>query len=110
MQVLTVPSGTSASVAIKTKQEHQSPFSPQFSGAIAPCLKLKMICLVTPCFFSSQRYTELVHYYTYEWSSFIADVGGFLGLLLGYSVLSIYDEAKILLKAKKYQQFFTGKI
>ena len=36
---------------------------------------------------SSQRYTQLVHYYTYEWASFIADVGGFLGLLLGYSVL-----------------------
>ena len=38
-------------------------------------------------FSSSQRYTQLVHYYTYEWASFIADVGGFLGLLLGYSVL-----------------------
>ena len=46
-------------------------------------------------FSSSQRYTQLMHYYTYEWGSFIADVGGFLGLLLGYSVLRddtyVYD-------------------
>ena len=60
--------------------------------------------------FPSRRYTELVHYYTYEWGDFIADVGGFLGLLLGYSVLSIYDELKIACKSKKYKQLFAGKI
>ena len=81
---------------------------PKVGGAIS--LYVSKLEVGAPCLLSSQRYTELVHYYTYEWSSFIADVGGFLGLLLGYSVLSIYDEAKILLKAKKYQQFFTGKI
>ena len=77
--------------------------SPHVSGAIS------LLFEIQNDIFSSQRYTELVHYYTYEWSSFIADVGGFLGLLLGYSVLSIYDEAKLLLRAKKYKQFFTGK-
>ena len=30
-------------------------------------------------------------YLTYDNNSFIADVGGYLGLLLGYSVLSIYE-------------------
>ena len=29
-------------------------------------------------------------YYIYNWGSFIADVGGYLGLLLGCSVLSLY--------------------
>ena len=30
-------------------------------------------------------------YLTYDYNSFIADVGGYLGLLLGYSILSIYE-------------------
>ena len=35
-------------------------------------------------------YTLMEEYEDYDMSSFIADVGGFLGLLLGHSVLSIY--------------------
>ncbi len=42
----------------------------------------------------SGRYRERTYYYTYEWTSFVADVGGYLGLLLGHSVLSFYDIAK----------------
>ena len=30
-------------------------------------------------------------YYTYDISNLIADFGGFLGLLLGYSILGLYD-------------------
>ena len=30
-------------------------------------------------------------YLTYDINSFIADVGGYLGLLLGWSILSIYE-------------------
>ena len=31
-------------------------------------------------------------YVIYDNNSFIADVGGFMGLLLGFSLFSIYDE------------------
>ena len=37
-------------------------------------------------------YKEEEQYVIYDFNSFIGDVGGFLGLLLGYSALSIYDE------------------
>ena len=30
-------------------------------------------------------------YLTYDYNAFIADVGGYLGLLLGHSILSFYD-------------------
>ena len=36
----------------------------------------------------------------YDFNSFIADVGGFMGLLLGFSFLSIYDELENLLKSR----------
>ena len=36
------------------------------------------------------EYNLAEEYYIYNWGSFIADVGGYLGLLLGYSVLSMY--------------------
>ena len=32
-------------------------------------------------------------YYDYDFNSFIADVGGFLGLLLGHSIYSFYQVA-----------------
>ena len=37
------------------------------------------------------RYTEYIQYYTYDAKSFVADFGGFLGLLLGSSILTFYD-------------------
>ena len=36
------------------------------------------------------RYLEYEQYYIYESEDFIADIGGFLGLLLGHSLLSLY--------------------
>ena len=36
------------------------------------------------------EYDLVEEYYIYNWGSFIADVGGYLGLLLGYSALSMY--------------------
>ncbi len=44
-------------------------------------------------------------YFVYEANSFIADVGGFLGLLLGYSILglleSVVNTAELVLGRKK---------
>ena len=36
------------------------------------------------------EYDLVEEYYIYNWGSFIADVGGYLGLLLGSSALSMY--------------------
>ena len=46
-------------------------------------------------------YKEEEQYVIYDFNSFIGDVGGFLGLLLGYSALSIYDELDSLLRRFK---------
>ena len=46
-------------------------------------------------------YKEEEQYVIYDFNSFIGDVGGFLGLLLGYSALSIYDELNRLLRRFK---------
>ena len=37
------------------------------------------------------RYTEYEQYLTYDYRSFVADFGGYLGLLLGSSLLTFYD-------------------
>ena len=42
-------------------------------------------------------------YVIYDFNSFIADIGGFLGLLLGFSILSIYDEIEKMLRQVKYK-------
>ena len=38
-------------------------------------------------------YTE---YYIYPWSNFIAEIGGFLGLFLGYAILTLVDLTEVL--------------
>ena len=42
--------------------------------------------------FKDGSYQEIEEYIVYDTGSFIADVGGYLGLLLGYSLLSIYQD------------------
>jgi hypothetical protein len=37
------------------------------------------------------RYIERKQYLIYDNSSLIADIGGYLGLLLGYNLLSMYN-------------------
>ena len=44
---------------------------------------------------------DRTQYVIYDFNSFIADVGGFMGLLLGFSILSIYDEIEGLLRRLK---------
>ena len=41
---------------------------------------------------------EEEEYIIYDTDSFIADVGGYMGLLLGFSILSLYHEMEALLK------------
>ena len=42
-------------------------------------------------------------YVTYDYDSFIADVGGYLGLLLGYSVLSLFQDAAGIVEKIKFR-------
>ena len=41
--------------------------------------------------YASNRFLTRQQYYTYDYPDLIADFGGFLGLLLGHSILSLYD-------------------
>ena len=43
-------------------------------------------------------YEEQEQYVIYDMNSFIADVGGYMGLLLGCSLLSLYNEMETLLR------------
>ena len=50
-------------------------------------------------------YQEMEQYLIYDFNSFIADVGGFMGLLLGFSVLSMVNEIiDLLLNKCKWQK------
>ena len=43
-------------------------------------------------------YVEEKEYLTYDHNDFVADFGGYLGLLLGHSVLTCYDWVVLLLE------------
>jgi hypothetical protein len=45
-------------------------------------------------YYGSGRYQVRHQYLTYDAQSLVADIGGYLGLLLGHSVLSFYDIAR----------------
>ena len=42
-------------------------------------------------FYNNGRYYVNEQYYTYGVNSFVSDFGGYLGLLLGHSILSVFD-------------------
>ena len=44
--------------------------------------------------FLNGRYEDKEQYIIYDYNSMIADVGGYMGLLLGYSLLSVYEIAE----------------
>ena len=46
--------------------------------------------------YASNRFLTREQYYTYDYPDLIADFGGFLGLLLGHSILSLYDNVLYL--------------
>ena len=55
-------------------------------------------------------YQEMEQYLLYDFGSFIADVGGLMGLLLGFSVLSIFNGIMDLLRDKCKLGWIFGKI
>ena len=48
-------------------------------------------------YYNSGEYDLGEEYYIYNWGSFVADIGGYLGLLLGSSILSMYHMTTPLL-------------
>ena len=54
--------------------------------------------IVMQLYYPNNKITVKEEYYVYDASNIIADFGGFLGLLLGYSILGFYDSSAILLK------------
>ena len=46
-------------------------------------------------------YVEEEQYVIYDFNSFVADTGGYMGLVLGTSFLSIYDQLIVLLRRMK---------
>ena len=51
--------------------------------------------------YASNRFMTREQYYTYDYPDLIADFGGFLGLLLGHSILSLYDNVLYLFSKLK---------
>ena len=49
-------------------------------------------------YYPSGSYIEKSYYYTYELGDYIADVGGYVGLMLGYSLINFYDGIKYMMK------------
>ncbi len=47
-------------------------------------------------YYTSNEYTEKTEYFVYGFTSLVADFGGYLGLLMGHSLLSLYDAWKEL--------------
>ena len=48
-------------------------------------------------YYANNKIRVKEEYYTYDMSNLIADFGGYLGLLLGYSILGFYDTALTVL-------------
>ena len=49
-------------------------------------------------YYASGRYVEKSYHYVYDMFDLLADVGGYMGLLVGYSLLSVYDSLKFFCK------------
>ena len=47
---------------------------------------------------TERSYEEREQYVIYDTNSFVADVGGYMGLLLGCSLMSLYNDVEALVK------------
>ena len=54
--------------------------------------------MITRC---DWAHNSIFQYYVYDVDSLIADIGGFLGLLIGQSLYGLYDGLTSRLKLKK---------
>ena len=68
----------------------------KWCGFFNECENGDTIVLQLYLYYANGRYEEKKQYLIYDYNSMIADVGGYLGLLLGYSLLSLYRVAEQL--------------
>ena len=59
---------------------------------------------------NDRSFEEREEYIIYDIDSFIADVGGYMGLLLGCSIMSLYNEIESLIKKLIYKPLFCFKM
>ena len=52
-------------------------------------------------FYPGGQYKKKLYHLTYDFTSYIADAGGLVGLFLGFSMLSIYDKLRNAWKNKR---------
>ena len=76
--------------------------SPILGALFGTTQKEKIIELELKFRIISPSYSEEEQYIIYDFNSFIGDVGGFLGLLLGYSLLSLYGDMVGILESFKF--------
>ena len=67
--------------------------------------KLKLQLMI-----NQRSYEERKHYVIYDFTSFIADVGGYMGLLLGCSLFSLYNEIENIMRKFIIRPLFGHKI
>ncbi len=53
-------------------------------------------CTRLELYYASNRFMQEEQYYTYGVGNLVADIGGYLGLLLGHSIINFYDWGKAL--------------
>ena len=85
----------------------------EMTGCLASCLKYEFSITTDPIsksqnygncdfdlkvFIKDRSYKEEEQYIIYDEWSFLADVGGYMGLLLGYSLLSLFTETEDLFR------------
>ena len=64
-----------------------------FTISSGKCHQVKIVIVqVTPCLglLSAGEYARKEHYFIYDGNALIADIGGYLSLLLGFSIFSIF--------------------
>ena len=81
-----------------------------FDGEVA---KTNDSIILVAMFYPNGRYREGRQYYTYDINTFLSDFGGYLGLLLGYSIVSFFDMAQEILtffikKGEKHVKVTSG--
>ncbi len=72
---------------LQQQQQQQNPFSKSFNEVLSSTRNRQSTNA-----FSTSRTVRTEHL-VYDWTSLSGDVGGMMGLLLGLSVLAIYDGA-----------------
>ena len=79
------------------KERYAVSLEEQSDKQLKPASKYRYSDVLVVFTIYERSYVEEEQYVIYDGNSFLADIGGFLGLVLGSSMLNIYDEVVGLL-------------